>query len=221
MAAHCNIYKKVQAMNITHHTQLINHLITRYGLKSYLEIGVQRPENNFDKVNCQLKTGVDPECAWTNEINNVTSDAFFERYYNKTNNRTTFDLIFIDGYHECSQVQRDFNNSLRCLNEGGFIIIHDTCPDEEQYATLERNTRKWFGDVWKFALNLGQYPGISYYTLNIDCGITIVWKDPSEKQKDTTENVYWDYYITHRDYYLNIIPPADIDKYLPDVKATA
>ena len=30
-----------------------------------------------------------------------------------------FDLIFIDGLHHADQVKRDFENSLRCLNDNG------------------------------------------------------------------------------------------------------
>lgn len=48
--------------DINHHTQLLNYLIERYGLKSYLEIGLQNPANNFDKINAWLKIGVDPIC---------------------------------------------------------------------------------------------------------------------------------------------------------------
>ena len=46
--------------DINHHTQLLNYLIERYGLKSYLEIGLQNPANNFDKINANVKVGVDP-----------------------------------------------------------------------------------------------------------------------------------------------------------------
>ena len=52
-------------MKITHHTQLLNVLIKKHNLKSYLEIGVQNPANNFDKIECDSKVGVDPEVKVT------------------------------------------------------------------------------------------------------------------------------------------------------------
>ena len=135
---------------ITHHTQLLNYLIERYGLKSYLEIGVQNPANNFDKINCPYKEGVDPEIKRRGDLFDMTSDKYFEMIPEYR----FFDLIFIDGLHHADQVKRDFENSLRCLNDNGFIVIHDTLPDEEQYTTVPRQTKKWFGDVYKFAMTL-------------------------------------------------------------------
>ena len=63
---------------ITNHTQLLNALIEKYNLKSYLEIGVQNPTNNFDKVNCKEKWGVDPDVFFNPAIICNTSDYFFE-----------------------------------------------------------------------------------------------------------------------------------------------
>ncbi len=205
---------------ITHHTQLINHLITRYGLKSYCEVGINNPDNNFHKIICEHKIGCDP--AVSNVINVIPHES---DYFFKYCNTGMFDCIFLDGLHHADQVQRDFNNSLRCLNDNGFIIIHDTCPDEEQYTIVPRTTRKWFGNVYKFAMGLSNYPGIGVATLDIDCGITIVWKDESNllgySPRSFCWGEDWNSYIKHRAVLLNIIPPADIDKYLPDVKATA
>ena len=48
-----------------------------------------------------------------------TSDDFF-----KDNNKK-FDAIYIDGYHNGSQVYKDFQNSWRVLNDNGVIIFDD------------------------------------------------------------------------------------------------
>lgn len=224
---------------ITHHTQLLQFLIDRYGLKRYLELGVQNPYNNFNKlINLDHRHGVDPD-PQTNYINGVTSDLFFE--INKSNPKCNYDLIFIDGYHHADQVKRDFENSLRCLTDGGYIILHDTCPDEEQYTIVPRQTRKWFGTVYQFAMILHQYSGINFITLNEDCGITIIWKDESRIYKGVVDHeslliktqIYlpeiqepkyyiakndWNAYKTWAHDFLNIIPPTDLEKYLPAVK---
>ena len=49
----------------------------------------------------------------------TTSDIFFE------NNIKTFNLIYIDGHHEYSQVKKDFLNAFNCLKKNGYIICDD------------------------------------------------------------------------------------------------
>lgn len=139
---------------ITHHTELLNALIEKYNLKSYLEIGVQNPANNFDKVKCEKKVGVDPELYGLQgmSIYQKTSDEWFnEKVFNyKTDDyeqvNTIFDLIFIDGLHHADQVKRDFENSLRCLSDNGFIVIHDVLPENEAGTIVPRETKQWWGD---------------------------------------------------------------------------
>ncbi len=170
---------------ITHHTQLINALIEKYSLKSYLELGVNVPAYNFSQIKCESKVGVDPCLSTTYNVNSFlvgcTSDYFFEtqkdRYFDKV------DLVFIDGDHAAEQVEKDFENSLKCLSEKGFIVIHDVLPENEQGTLIPRQTRKWWGTVYKFAMNIGQYQDIDYKTFEIDEGCMLVWKDPGYVNK--------------------------------------
>ena len=48
-----------------------------------------------------------------------TSDKFFIR------NKNIYNLIYIDGSHEYSQVKKDFKNSFNCLEKNGYIICDD------------------------------------------------------------------------------------------------
>lgn len=223
---------------ITNHTQLLNYLITRYNLKSYLEIGVQRPENNFDKVKCNYKVGVDPEIKsvlypglvciektdknevgdYLNhyELNGCTSDEFFNTIIRGVDNgfKRSFQICFIDGLHHADQVHRDFENSIRCLHDNGFIILHDSCPADESTTHVPRDSRVWHGDVYKFAMNLN-YDNIKYITLDIDCGMTVVWKSNLSKKENNPTSLDWTTYIDNKSMFLNIIPPADLEKHLP------
>ena len=112
---------------------LINALIKKHKYKKYLEIGV-RDNFCFNKIKIKDKSGVDPmKDDWEIEKGKmtgwdsskvpvkyrITSDEYFEKYNHK------YDIIFIDGLHENEQVYRDINNSLKCLNSGGTIIMHD------------------------------------------------------------------------------------------------
>lgn len=187
-------------MQITHHTQLLQALINKYGLKSYLEIGVQDTANNFDKINCVNKTGIDPDLKTTGfssiQIVGCTSDSFFETSVNEK-----FDLIFIDGLHHADQVKRDFENSLRCLSDNGFIVIHDVLPESEIGTEVPRVEKRWWGDVYKWAMTICEYDGIGYKTFNIDNGCMMVWKDqtkngaPARIRRGNTEYTFdfnWD-----------------------------
>jgi len=173
---------------ITHHTQLLNALIEKYNLKSYLEIGVQNPANNFDKIKAEYKVGVDPEVT-ADFVYKTTSDEYFKSQFT-----TTFDLIFIDGLHHADQVQRDFENSLRCLNDNGFIVIHDVLPENEAGAKVPRETKQWWGDVYKWAMTIKNYPGIKYKTFNIDNGCMLIKKDSKEKGVGVPVKADWQTY---------------------------
>lgn len=188
--------------DINHHTQLLNYLIERYGLKSYLEIGVQNPANNFDKINAWLKIGVDPICLnriGTNErIFQKTSDEYFTMTPTYAGEPLKLGLVFIDGDHTKEQVKRDFENSLRCLNQNGFIVIHDTLPLNEQGTRVPRETKQWWGDVYKFAFELNLYPGIDFCTYDFDNGCTVVWKTDKDLSIMQLPEVDYEFYLNNK-----------------------
>jgi predicted O-methyltransferase YrrM len=98
-------------------TDIINYLAKKNNAQSYLEIGVRIAKNNFDKINIRNKIGIDPGVEGVAEATHtMTSDEFFEK------NNQFFDIVFIDGLHESTQVERDINNSLNYLNRGGYIV---------------------------------------------------------------------------------------------------
>ena len=99
-----------------------------------------------------------------------TSDEFFVSHPVAVK----FDLIFIDGKHTAEQVEKDFNNSLKVLADGGYIMMHDTVPETE--AATHAGT----GTVWEFIFRLKQ-GGIDIKELeflNLPCiyGLTVVHK---------------------------------------------
>ena len=98
---------------------------------TYLEIGVMYGDT-FNEirmivpraigVDIKKRDTVTPIC----EFYEMTSDKFFEQF------KDGADVIFIDADHRFPQLQRDFENSLKILNPGGTIIIHDTDPCEKE-----------------------------------------------------------------------------------------
>lgn len=176
--------------------QILNYLATTYNLKRYLEIGVQNPSNCLLKINVTKRVGVDPDVTHP-MVYRKTSDDFFK------NNQETFDLIFIDGLHEYKQVKRDLLNSLKHLSPSGFIVLHDTLPTEEKKATFPRETKEWYGDVYKLVLELHNF--CRFVTINTDCGVTVCV--PGKIERKNIE-LNWTNYVQKKDY-LNIVQLHD------------
>lgn len=156
-------------------TDLLNHLAKKHNLNSYLEIGVQVPELNFDRIICGYKVGVDPDPKARATVCK-TSDEFFahniemnERF---PETKKLYDLVFLDGLHTAEQVQKDFENALKVLSPNGFIVLHDCNPKKEEHTLVPRPTKKgtWNGDVYKFATRLYMN---NFVTVDIDngCGV--------------------------------------------------
>lgn len=166
------------------HTDILTHLAIKNNLKSYLEIGVQNAKNNLDKIPCETKVGVDPEPFTSPNPNTQcfigTSDEFFDCECSKA---MTFDLIFIDGLHHADQVKKDFENALKRLNPGGFIVIHDCNPEKEEITIVPRQTKEWTGNVYKFVSTLSSIPGLLVSTVDTDYGVCIVQDNPDEVNK--------------------------------------
>ena len=187
-------------------TIIINHLAKKNSAKSYLEIGVRIHSLNFDKINIDYKVGVDPgiETFDREPTFKLTSDDFFAK------NTETFDIIFIDGLHEARQVERDILNSLRILNEGGFIVCHDMNPTiyerqlskedpkRKEYVLREKakgNPRYglWNGDCWKAFVKIkNERKGLNMHTVDTDFGCGIISRGNQELLNIKQENIKQD-----------------------------
>lgn len=189
---------------------LINFLINEYDFKDYLEIGVN-DGSCIRKINIENKDGVDPspnsEIGFGDpvpEINyQVTSDYFFDNYAYKK-----YDIIFIDGLHHSDQVDKDIQNSLRYLNDGGFILLHDCNPPEYEVQLVPRQTGIWNGDVWKSIVKLRcTDPSLEINVVDTDWGVGVIRRGNSEiyTKNNLNECLEWDYLDLNRDELLNII----------------
>lgn len=170
--------------------ELLNYIIKENRYKSYVEVGASNPAVLFDNIKCAKKYSIDPgiECeAWTCEMSEnfvythrMTSDMFFEQNYE------TFDLIFIDGLHTDAQCSLDLLNSLRCINEGGSIALHDVIPDNIEMTGDEVRSFGWQGNCWMpvYRLikyinerNLHDYLEVKCFYLDWGIGVVKVFKE--------------------------------------------
>lgn len=149
---------------------IINEIIKKNNYQSYLEIGYQLGVN-FDRVECQHKTAVDPYPLRTcEELLVMTSDEYFEFPPEK------FDIILIDGSHLCEQVSRDLINSSKYLSKNGCIIMHDVLPRLEEHQTRTVTAMTWCGDVWRAYYGLiKKYPKLNFETHNTDWGVGVIY----------------------------------------------
>ena len=182
-----------------HRLNLINKIIIDFQLKSYLEIGCDQDEV-FSKVVIENKVGVDPVSGGNIRL---TSDEFFKR------NTDFFDLIFIDGLHEYSQVKKDIVNSLKVLNPKGIILIHDCMPLSYLDQAIPRGQRKWNGDVWKSIVELRTRNDVFTCVGCFDQGIGMILNRKNDQILELSEDYNFQFKdLSYENYYNNF------DKYL-------
>ena len=173
---------------------LINFLHKNNNFQSYLEIGCDE-DLLFSKISIQNKIGVDPLFGGNTR---KTSDQFF------STNQLNFDCIFIDGLHIYKQVKKDILNSLKCLNEGGYILVHDCLPHSLSSQAVPRYKIKWNGDVWKAIVDLRQQDDIEIFTCLVDYGISIIQKrknsDTLKIDKNISQLKFKDFYKNYTKY---------------------
>jgi len=189
---------------------IINYLIRQNGYRTYLEIGVDNPENNFDKVLIADKTGVDPagRCAYK-----MTSDTFFKRHP-----MVKWDIVFVDGLHTDEQAAKDIENALYHLSEGGVIVVHDCNPPTEwhtrPYEQFQFDRSAWNGTTYKALVRFKQANlGLSICTVDTDWGCGIIQNPNNITKFEIPDYTFtWKEFDTHRTQLLNLISPEDFKK---------
>lgn len=199
---------------MTARTEIINKPFEVYSFKSYLEIGVRVPAENFDKINASFKESVDPSpmgtCTYV-----TTSDDFFRNHVNGK----MYDVIFVDGLHTAEQSYKDVQNAIKHLNEGGFIVMHDCNPPTEyhtrSYEEYLATRGEWNGTVFRAFIQL-KYELNDWCCFVVDedfgCGVltkrrlikeitpklnpyNFTWKEFNEKRKEMLELITFDEYL--------------------------
>ena len=176
-------------------TDILNRLIKKHDIKTYLEIGVQEAVN-ISGIECPYKVGVDirefPEGDWIRYT--CPSDDFFLENHEK------FDLIFVDGLHLYEQAKFDIINAMDALTDTGFIAMHDTYPKEKAHQARTPKALTWNGDVWRVVYDMHQAK-MTYWTHDTDHGVTII-----PRQEISTE-------------FIESFCEMDFDEFLPNANA--
>ena len=191
--------------NLPSRTEIIQKIINKKNYKNYLEIGCDN-DKNFSQINIENKIGVDPLKGGTLRM---TSDDFFKE------NKKNFDIIFLDGLHTYEQTIQDIDNSLKCINKDGVILIHDCLPKKIWNQIVPRIYGHWNGDVWKAIVHSRTYDYADTFTCKADHGIGLIFKRKNSDQLILTKNFkdlkFADYYNNHKRF-MNTIDYGDLDK---------
>jgi hypothetical protein len=189
-------------------TDIINRIAAKIGAESYLEIGVRDGEN-FKMINCDYKLGVDPDPN-SKALILQTSDFFFAF------NKAKFDLVLVDGMHTEKQVARDIQNSIKILNDGGWIICHDMNPTEELQQTEQYYGGAWSGTCWRAFVELRRTRSDLYMAVvDTDYGCGIITRGKQELLK-VDEPLTYQLLERRRRELLNLISVQEFEKLMSE-----
>lgn len=193
-------------MEIKFRYEIINSLIKKHNYTKYLEIGIQNPEENFNKINVAHKVSVEPE-PWAPVTFKGTSD----EYFNSIDESVKFDIIFIDGLHYHEQVYKDIQNSLKHLTTGGTIICHDCLPTSEQCQNRQI-VGEWTGDVWKAIACLRiESTDLEINVVDTDWGCAVIRRGTNTPFicEENVDPYQYSFFVQHRNQLLNVISPEE------------
>ena len=150
--------------------------------QSYFEIGTYTGES-LSIANCAT-VAVDPDfhlgtrdflgkkpfCA----LYRMPSDTFFRQHDLTSIFDGPIDLAFLDGWHNCEYLLRDFANTERHCRRNSVIALHDCVPVEVAIAgrtpapSLEPSRANWWaGDVWRTLLVLRKHrPDLAFTVID-------------------------------------------------------
>lgn len=151
---------------------IINYFVEKNNYQDYCEIGVFTGYT-LDGCKAKNKIGVDPQCDHYKGNGNIfcgTSDAFFAQLPKDKK----FQIFFIDGLHESTQVDRDIQNALKHLNKGGTIVMHDCLPTSLEMVTTGTQLGEWTGDCYKSFINFTTGGRCDFAVVDTDYGVGII-----------------------------------------------
>lgn len=186
--------------------EIINFLLKTFKRETtYLEIGVRNPDDNFNKIEADLKYSVDPGAEFeTNPVDfAMTSDEFFNSLRNGKilQPELKFEIIFVDGLHLAEQVERDIANALDFIKDDGFVVLHDCNPPtefhaRENYAYHKSPSKEfWNGTTWKAFYKYRLNAELSCCCIDSDWGVGIIMKNRIFPALKKDINPYFEYRV--------------------------
>ena len=208
---------KIELKNGHHHTNILIHIAELFKYESYLEIGINLPQECFDLIPCDYKISVDPNSKADYKM---TSDVFWkgiEKEIEIEKCPEKFDLIFIDGKHTYKESKNDLIQSLKNLSPKGTIVLHDVKPWNEDSQKIPRISQQWNGDVWKTAVDHIATANHLAYTIDCDYGVCCIHPFAEREQKSKGMTSEYKIFKQDQNKYLNLISIAEWYKKIKDI----
>lgn len=223
--------------------EAIQRAIEILGAQRYLEIGVDEGQC-FSQVQAGEKIGVDPVGARPLVVAEIqkpgvryfelTSDEFFAQEADGTLEGGV-DVVFIDGLHTYAQTYQDCVNSLKHLNPGGVIVLHDCLPKTALEATPAASHQDawringptwdgyWTGDSWKAITALRAFhPDVTACVLDTDQGLGFVFRRAANNRLELTpekiEAMTFTDLVDNKERLLGVCKPAYLLKCLAELR---
>lgn len=194
----------IHPKGFTRRTDIINIVADKIGAKSYLEIGVRNPDDNFNRIKVPIdrKVGVDPAAKkrFQGEFK-ATSDEFFKVCKGM---KQRFDLVFVDGLHTYDQCKMDILNALDVLNDGGAICVHDVNPCKRCFQVDKVNGKCW---IVIAELRMTR-PDLWIATVPDDDGVAIIRRGKQELYQN--RRIRWPLFVTDRKRLMNFISVQEL-----------
>jgi hypothetical protein len=166
------------------HTYIIWCVIEEYKKRvkdnvRYLEYGV-RHGDNFAKmsenvseaygVDMVIQDGIDKfsSSRINTQLYEMMTDTFRDRVLPYMDN---MDIVFIDADHSSKSVIADFEGVIDKVNKGGYIVMHDTYPCNEDYLHPGA-----CHDCYKTPMYIKGKYDVEILTLPLNPGVTIIRK---------------------------------------------
>ena len=187
-------------------TDIINNFIQKLGYSSYLEIGTQYPNRNFNHINIKNKYSVEPFPPSGLSVNDYSFVGTSDQYFDFISPDTKFDIVFIDGLHHSNQVLKDIENSLNHLSDNGTIVCHDCLPTTEKMQEKDDHGGEWTGDVWKAIAELRvERIDLDIKVVDTDYGCGIIRKGTNIPYITNENYKTYTYYSNNKNDLLNVI----------------
>ena len=187
-------------------------MIEQNAYQSYLEIGYGNGDT-YHQVYVEKKVGIDKgDGTPSNDryVTRVASDEYFQNL-RAAEDKTSFDIIFVDGAHLKENVKRDIENSLDFLSPNGTIVVHDCNPPNKYFQEREQSPHApgWTGDGWKAFVQLrASREDLSMQVVDTDYGCGIIRPGSQQKLEVPAVLEYKDFEV-NKEKWLNLISVED------------
>jgi len=191
---------------------IVNYLIIKYNLKSYLEISTPTTSFVYSEIICDDKTLICYSIDQTNIRQDNDTILSLEEYKNIKFDKK-FDIIFVDPYHSFDQSNYDIELAYSLLSENGFIVVHDCYTTVKELYNIEFQYEAWCGETYKAFINFNiNHPKNQLFVVDCDfgCGIISKYKKRRKFYDKKLDDITLDKFLSNPDEFITLLNENDL-----------